>query len=122
MENLIVSGLIHEPNSYADDTALLVGDSPLSQQLEEIKNKFVTVRFFISDTEKTKQELLKDLILTISGSADVDYGNVYSECTGYLWTNDNLVIGGHDIIDMMCYHIGKYAYIEVDIHDTNPAS
>jgi len=120
MEQLIYKGLITESSRGENDDALFVGDmdEPIAYVFEEeIQGKQVSVRYFISDTEKTKEELTENLISTIAGSVDADYGDRYSDITGYLWTDEELNVGGHDLLEELRSNIGKYVYMEVDVHE-----
>lgn len=122
MKTLIIQGLIQEKQHGQSDDSLFIGQEtePLTSYLKEkIVNKFVTVRYYISDTEKSKEELLENSIKLLSGSVDdVDYYDFYSDYTGYLWTNESLEIGGHDLEDVVRSNRGKYLYMEIDIYDS----
>lgn len=116
MKNIIVKGLIKVIKEYDSGDGLYVGDEVLSESLDELNEQIVTLRFYISDQEKTIDELKQNLILSMVGAVNADYGDAYSEATGYLWTTDELQIGNHDILENISVHQGKYAYIEIDIH------
>lgn len=72
------------------------------------------MRYWVSETEKTKEQLKENLFAAISGSVEADYGDAYSELTGYLWTDEKLKVGGHDLLDELQSYIGKFLYMEVD--------
>jgi len=81
---------------------------------EDFSRKKVTVRYFISDTEKSIEELKENQLLSISGAVNADYSSKYSEYTGYLWTDEELKVGGHDLLNELYSNEGKYLYMEVD--------
>jgi hypothetical protein len=117
MEQKTYAGLITESDCGDNYQALWVGDSVIAKELDEdINGKMVSVRYWISDTEKSKQELQEDLIKRISGAIDADYGDRYSDLTGYLWTDEELKIGGHDILNELRNNVGKFLYMIIDIH------
>src|SRR5437868_3327415 len=48
----------------------------------------------------------------------------YSEITGYLWTDENLMVGGHDLLDELRSHKGSFVHLEIayskDVPDAKP--
>ena len=119
MQQLIYKGLIAESSRGENDDALFIGDmeEPIAYEFEEeIQGKQVSVRYWISDTEKTKEELTENMIMTMAGAVDADYGDMYSDVTGYLWTDEELNIGGHDLLSELRSNIGKFVYMEIDVH------
>jgi hypothetical protein len=57
----------------------------------------VTVRYWITDTRKTKEELEEDTVRQMSGDMEGQYG--------------------HDLIAEFRSHLGKYLYLEVDYEE-----
>lgn len=97
------------------ETITLEGE-PIAEALSYISGNFVTVRYYLSDKEATKDELTEDfLINTLYGNMDSEYGARYSEYTGYLWTDDNLEIGGHDLLSELMDADGKFLYLIIEI-------
>lgn len=78
--------------------------------------KSVTARYYTSDTAKTREELDDALIREMSGALEADYGARYSEVTGYLWTDDDLRVGGHDLKEELKDHVGEYLHLEIEVH------
>jgi hypothetical protein len=92
-------------------------DEPLAEVLDEsIKGKQVTVRYWICDKQCTKEEASQDHVQQVMGKADTDYGAAYSEVTGYLWTDEEINIGGHDLLAELKGNIGKWLVLEVEVH------
>lgn len=117
MEQMIFKGKIFLKENAEDHEALHVGDEdePFAQIWDDsFRKKQVTVRYWISDTELTKEQLKENQLLAISGAVCADYGARYSEYTGYLWTDEELKVGGHDLISELHDNVGKYLYMEVD--------
>jgi hypothetical protein len=99
------------------DEALYISsvDAPLADELAWIAGKIVTVRYWITDKPCTKDEAQEAAILQIMGLADVDFGARYSEATGYLWTDEELNIGGHDLLAELKSNVGKWCILEIEI-------
>ena len=127
---LLISGWIRD---YVDNThaaphdTLVVVDSdrldddtdclPLAKRLlDEIDRCLVTVRYWVSEQKSTIEEAQKGFLDTLFGVAHVHYQHCYSEMTGYLYTNDDLVIGGHDLIGELESHKDKWLNLEIVNH------
>jgi hypothetical protein len=117
MNQKIYKGLIKLAEQSEEYEALFIGDEdePLAEGWGDLLHgKQVTVRYWISDNEQTKEQLKENQLLAISGAVYADYGACYSELTGYLWTDETLKVGGHDLIYELQSNVGKYLYMEVD--------
>lgn len=116
MKNIIFEGKIWQGNQGENDSALFLGynSEPLAERFEEFKRRNVTIRYWISEKEQTKQELKENTLLSLSGSVDANYNNRYSEYTGYLWTDEDLKVGGHDLLNELRSNVGKFLYMEVN--------
>jgi hypothetical protein len=107
------------PAGEFDDAVFIDSDTPLVEELmDDVNGKMVSVRYFITDTSQTKSELTESLIKKLYGDAEANYGHVHSEYTGYLWTNHDLSVGGHDLISEIASYKGKFLHLEIEIHDT----
>lgn len=91
---------------------------PIAEELEYMSDTIVTVRYYISNKEATEEELQEDfLVNTLYGNLESEYGAFYSEVTGYLWTDDKLNVGGHDLRRELESYAGKYLYLIVEIDE-----
>ena len=119
MKTTIYKGVIRECDYGENWGALFIGESeaPLAEILEEtITHQQVSVRYWTSDKEKTKEELQEGVVSNLFGSVNAEYCDRYSEITGYLWTDEELKIGGHDLMKELKSYVGKYILLEIDIH------
>ena len=111
-----------EEGEYGDDyDALLIDGEPLAQTFEEnsITRKPVTVCYYICETEKTLEEAKEaylKMVMGLEGEAEAEYSHAYSEVTGYLWTDEELKIGGHDLCEELKSYEGKYLILLVEVH------
>lgn len=77
---------------------------------------FASVRYAIStngDWPETLDEVAADTIAILEGAAQSKYYHRYSDLTGYLWTEEAAVVGGHDLVSMLQFNVGKYLWMEV---------
>jgi hypothetical protein len=111
-------GWLTVEDDYNDHETVMLNKEPIAEVLDYISNEVVTVRYYISDKEATEEELQEDfLINTLYGNLETDYGARYSEYTGYLWTDDELKVGGHDLREELESYAGKYLYMIVEIDE-----
>lgn len=100
----------------ADDILFLSSASnPLAEELEWMHRKNVTVRYWVTGKPCSKEEASAEFLKTCMGAADVDFGSRYSELTGYLWTDEELCVGGHDLIAELKSNVGKWLILEVEV-------
>lgn len=84
----------------------------------EIYNKVANVRFYIGDSPISDPDKLdRDRIEYILGKAETDYNHIYSDLTGYLWTDEEFKVGGHDLNEMLYANEGKYIHMEIELYD-----
>lgn len=111
-------GRIKEQSFGENPAALFVDgmDEPLARKFYEAADGCqVSVRYWISDKEKTKRELQENQMMVLVGAVDAEYRDRYSDITGYLWTDEELNIGGHDLGAELQSHLGKFVYLEMDV-------
>src|SRR5687767_1229328 len=58
----------------------------------------VSIRYWITDKPVTLEEAQRAAAERIMGQTDIEFGARYSEITGYLWTDEDFKVGGHDMI------------------------
>jgi hypothetical protein len=98
-----------------DDSAdlLFCGPEVVAEWAEQFEDKQVTVRYWTAAHEMSDEDIKRTAIEELLGLATVNYGARYSEITGYLWTDENFKVGGHDMIERLKSDIGKYLLLEV---------
>lgn len=119
MELKTYKGIVKQNHYGENSDTLFIGEDnqPIAEIFkEDFENKQVTVRYWTSDEEKTKEQLQKSMLRKLFGDVDANYSDAYSDTTGYLWTDEKLNVGGHDLLEEIRSYLGKYIYLEVDIH------
>lgn len=84
----------------------------IMKDIEEHGN-FLTVAYYITDREIPAAEVEHELIKTLAGVGDAQYHMNYSEITGYLYTTQDLSVGGHDLMKELWSHIGKFCHLQI---------
>ena len=116
----------HYSNGEEDEIISLSAlDDPLAQEIEEdmdAHGKYLTVRYYISEQELSEERLLEEYLKTIFGIGKVEYHVAYSEITGYLWTDEELQVGGHDLLEELQSHVGKWLHLQIDYSREAPTA
>lgn len=118
MGELIYSGFLKLGSNGEEDDILFLSSlyDPLAEEFEDsIANRNVKARYYISDKEVTLEEAEQYFVRRLFGEIRVKYSVAYSEITGYLWTNEDIIIGGHDLLEELKSHVGKYLILIIDI-------
>lgn len=118
----IIKGLITEKDYKETYDAIFVGehDEPLLVFAQDcLEGRQVTLRYWITNKELTLQELEKLTVMKLLGMCDAEFFERYSEPTGYLWTDENFKVGGHDILEELKDAVGKYLYMEISVVNGN---
>lgn len=112
------SGWIRVLDHGESSDVLFVGadNEPFADTLDFMNRKKVTVRYWITNCECTIKQASEEFLKTVMGVADVDFYARYSDMTGYLWTDEDLNVGGHDLLDELKSHDGSFLNLEVEVH------
>lgn len=73
----------------------------------------VTVSYWIADGPRTLDQLVENEAMQLAGAADADYTQRHSDITGYLWTDAELKIGGHDLLAELESHTGRWCRLSI---------
>lgn len=114
-----LSGFIKECQHDENYRALMLSSDeiPLASRLWDIANKQVSVRYYLSDKETSFEDAQTRFVEKLLGKIEVEYRDNYSEYTGYLWTDENLKVGGHDLMAELRNNVGKFLNLEIEVHE-----
>ena len=90
--------------------------APLAEVIQEDManyGQYLTVRYFLSDRPMSRDALIEALMSTITGCVNAEYQMCYSEITGYLYTNEEVMVGGHDLLGELRQHVGEWLDLEI---------
>jgi hypothetical protein len=91
---------------------------PVADVLQgSIANKQVSVCYWITDQQCTRDEAQEQFLKKLYGAVDCEFKSHYSNITGYLWTDEDLVIGGHDLLDELRSNVGNFVVLDITVHD-----
>lgn len=77
--------------------------------------KQLSVKYWICDKEASKDEAISEVLKRLDGSAEIEFCARYSDLTGYLWTDEQLNVGGHDLLREIASSEKKWLILEIDV-------
>ena len=119
LKTIELEGFILEKDYLSTADALFIDSlkEPIAKYLEEnISDKNVTVRYWISNIKQTKEEIQINSTLIVMGLLESEFYERYSDCTGYLWTDEEINVGGHDLLKELKASLGKYIILEIEVY------
>lgn len=121
-KQVTLTGWISTQDRGESDGVLVVAESdpygaePFAEMLEFMHYRNVTVRYWIANERCTIEEAQEDFIGTLMGRAESRFCARYSDITGYLWTDEDLKVGGHDLVNELKSSEGRYLIFQVEVH------
>lgn len=114
----------------ADDILFLDGDlddrypyDPLAETISddlECHGRYASVRYWTADAPMGDDGIMESAVRSLLGEVDADYGAHYSEITGYLWTDEDINVGGHDLLEELKAQAGRYCLLEIGYSEATP--
>ena len=109
----VLAGKITDSKYDTESSYILVGGKSVSEFVSRFSHRKVWCIWVVSDTFITPERATMMGVERAIGVALATRGDVFSDPTGYLWTDDEGKIGGHDIAAAIACHAGKYAFIVI---------
>ena len=98
--------------------ALHLDNVPFTETLEEFTGKVVSIRYYCSDKEISLEEAQEAFVNHLVGRSFIRFSIHFSELSGFLWMDEDFRIGGHDYLQEMKGHIGKYLILIIRKEET----
>lgn len=74
---------------------------------------YLSTSYYVSDVPLSEEQLQIEFLKCLDGDATAQYAVMYSEITGYLGTEQDLTIGGHDLLAELRSYEGKYVWLKI---------
>jgi hypothetical protein len=121
MKKIYAGKLMIGSNGHESDILFLDNDieNPLASNIYDdiIDNgNYLSVCYYIYsvDAQKDIDALEVDFFKSLYGYGEIDYEVRYSEPTGYLWTDEKIKVGGHDLLKEFKSAIGKWIWLKIE--------
>lgn len=89
---------------------------PLAEAVKDDIEQYghwLTVRYWTADRELPDSELEGAALRAVLGIGEARWNEHYSDITGYLWTDEDLMVGGHDLLAELSSQQGRYLLLEI---------
>lgn len=94
----------------------MIDGEPLAAIIEEDiedHGRYLTVRYWTAAAPLTDEAMVEGAIRELLGAGEADFHHAYSEITGYLWTDEEINVGGHDLLEELTSQVGRYCLLEI---------
>jgi hypothetical protein len=98
---------------------IVVDSFPFTKEMEDKcgwKNNYASIQMLTGDTPIDMEHIDETKIASMEGDVKSVYYHVYSDYTGYLWTEEEFKCGGHDIPKILQSHLGEYIHMEIELY------
>ena len=82
--------------------------------------RYASVRYWTADVPMPDDTIAESAVRAMLGDLDAEYAARYSDVTGYLWTDEDLKVGGHDLLEELKAQAGRYLLLEISYSKTAP--
>lgn len=97
----------------------VVSEFPFSKCMEDKIGwceSYASIQMLTGTTPIDLDHIDETKIISMEGIVEHDYYHRYSDYTGYLWTDENFICGGHDLLEILSSHLGEYIYMEIELY------
>ena len=103
------------PEEFEEILFLSTLNKPLAEELQYLANKEVSIKYWICDKQITLDDAIESFVHKLYGTTKIEFEMHYSDYTGFLWTDEELMVGGHDLLTELKSYKGKYLILQVEI-------
>jgi hypothetical protein len=113
----------HDRGEGMDILFLDPGDEPLAEMISGDLDRFgryLTVRYWTAAEPRSDEDMIDGALRELLGAGDATFRHAYTEITGYLWTDEDINVGGHDLLGELRSQKGRYCLLEI-IYSAEPS-
>jgi len=96
---------------------------PLAETISDdlaAHGRYASVRYWTADAPMGDDEIAEAALRLLFGEADAQYTAHYSDVTGHLWTDEDINVGGHDLLEELKSQAGRYCLLEISYEKELP--
>lgn len=109
---MFVSGYVRE-GQYKEWEAMYIDDQLLAEILMPFEGQEVYLCYAFDTAPITMERFVELAIMTAEGLVDINFGGHYSDITGPLWLDEDLIVGGHDLEPIFWERRGQYGALVI---------
>lgn len=101
---------------FLDESVNDSWEDPLAERISddlERHGRYASVRYWTADAPMGDDEINEAAVRSMLGEAEARYRVAYSDVTGYLWTDEDINVGGHDLLEELKGQAGRYLLLEI---------
>lgn len=98
-------------------------DDPLAETVSDDMEKhgrYLAVRYWTADAACDDDAMIEGAIREQLGFGEAEFHQRYSDITGYLWTDEDIRVGGHDLLEELKSQAGRYCLLEISYAKDRP--
>ena len=98
---------------------IMGNEFPFSKKMEakcHWDDYYASIQMLTGDTPIDLDHIDETKIVSMEGEIDSRYYHRYSDYTGYLWTEEGFICGGHNIPQMLASFKGQYIHMEIELY------
>ncbi len=81
---------------------------------------YLSVQYWTASRRCPDEDMKIGALREMLGAGDADFGHRYSDITGYLWTDEEIDVGGHDLLAELGAQAGRYCLLEITYSTAPP--
>ncbi len=108
---------------FLDNTGRRSYDEPLAETISDDLDRcgrYASVRYWTADAPLPDDAIAESAVRAMLGDLEAEYAACYSDVTGYLWTDEDINVGGHDLLEELKAQAGRYLLLEISYSKTAP--
>ena len=97
------------------------GEDPLAERIQDdidAHGHYLSVRYWTAEKARDDRAMAEGALRELLGEGEAEFRHAYSEITGYLWTDEEITVGGHDLLAELGSQAGRYCLLEIGYSKT----
>jgi hypothetical protein len=106
-EGMDILFLDHANGDYGDPLAGVIEDDI------DRYGRYLSVRYWTANEARGDDDMIEGVLRELDGEGEAKFRHRYSEITGYMWTDEDINVGGHDLQAELQSQAGRYCLLEI---------
>lgn len=92
---------------------------PLTKEVEDEigwGKYYASVWFVTSNRTINPDKINENRLLSYYGLLEAEYEHIYTDLTGYIYTREGFVVGGHNLLSILMNNMDKYIHLVIELY------